>query len=119
MSTSTLVLPARLLAAAVVLSFAALVALPRAGDRVVVAVTAVLAVVLVGLLGTALRRAEVRRPAALATALGALAVAGAEAYLLSLPADGADIPLAGVGVLFLGLVVVVAGTVTLARPRAR
>ncbi|MEV5002548.1 hypothetical protein [Nocardioides sp. LML1-1-1.1] len=114
MSTPHLVRSARLLAALVAASFAAIVALPRSGDRVVVVVTAVLALALLGVLGAAVRRGAVRPAAAAATALGAVAVAGAEAHLLSLPADGADIPLAGVGILFLGLVAVVGGAVCLA-----
>lgn len=93
--------------------------LPRAGDRVVVVATAVVALLLLAALGAAARRDAVRPAAAVVTALGAAAVAGAEAYLLSLPADGADIPLAGVGLLFLGLAAVVAGATTLVRPRAR
>ncbi len=117
MSTPHLIRSARLLAALVAASFAAVVVLPRAGDRVVVAVTAALALVLLGTLAVAVRRGAVHPVAVGVTALGAVAVAGAEAYLLSLPADGADIPLAGVGLLFLGLVAVVAGAATLTARR--
>lgn len=119
MTGSTLVLTSRLLAALVVASFAAVVALPRSGDQEAVAVTAVLAIVLLGTVAAALRRRVVRASAAAALAAGGLAVAGAETYLISLSPDGADIPLAGVGVLLLGLVAVVVGAARLARPRAR
>ena len=60
-----------------------------------------------------------RTAAAVVTVVGGVAVAGAEAYLLSLDPDGADIPLAGVGILFLGVVAVLVGALTLARPRVR
>lgn len=117
MTRSPLVLTSRLLAAIVVASFAAVVVLPRGGDEEAVAVSAVAAVALLGTLGAALRRGVVRPAAATALAVGGLAVAGAEGYLLSLPADGADIPLAGVGILFLGLVAVVVGALRLAGAR--
>jgi len=117
MRTQTLITTARILAALVMASFAVLVVLPRGGDRVTAVVTAVVAVALAMTLAVAHRRGNVRPGAAVVTVTGGFAVAGAELYLLSLDPDGADIPLAGVGILFLGLVAVTAGGLMLARPR--
>jgi len=119
MTTQSLILSARLLAVLVVGSFAAVIALPRSGDRVTAAVTAAVAVVLAVAVAGAVRRGGARPAAAVVTAAGGVAVAGAELYLLSLSSDGADIPLAGVGILFLGLIAVFVGALTLARPRVR
>ncbi|MBM7519474.1 hypothetical protein [Nocardioides nitrophenolicus] len=119
MTPQRLIVLVRVLAVLVLASFPVVVALPRSGDRVTVAATAVVAMLLAGSLGLAVRGGAARVPAAVVTAAGGLAVAGAEAYLLNLPSDGADIPLAGVGILFLGLLALLVGVLTVARPRVR
>ncbi|MFJ9313353.1 hypothetical protein ACIRN4_04100 [Pimelobacter simplex] len=108
-----LIATARVLAAAIVALFVAVLALPRSGDGVAIAATGLVALALTGVLVVGHLSRRIRTAPAVLTAAGGLAVAGAEMYLHSLPADGADIPLAGVGILFLGLVALVVGAVVL------
>ncbi|MBU2695536.1 hypothetical protein [Pimelobacter sp. 30-1] len=108
-----LILAARLLAVAIIALFGVVLALPRGGDGVAIAATGLLALALTGLLVAGHLSRRVGTAPAVVTAVGGLAVAGAEMYLHSLPADGADIPLAGVGILFLGVIALVVGAITL------
>lgn len=108
-----LVLAARLLAVAIIALFGVVLALPRGGDGVAIAVTGLLALTLTGVLVAGHLSRRVTPVPAVVTVVGGLAVAGAEMYLHCLPADGADIPLAGVGVLFLGVIALIVGACTL------
>lgn len=110
---SKLLLAARTLGAAIIGAFVAVAALPEDAKRIalggyVAAVIALLVVLAVGW----------RRPtcAAVGAGIGALLSTGAIAYLASLDPDGADIPLAGVGALFAGLVILIVAVVKLRSP---
>lgn len=112
-----LVTTARVLAAVIVALFVAVLALPSSGDGVAIAATGLVALGLTAVLVVAHLSRPLRTAPAVLTAVGGLAVAGAEMYLHCLPDDGADIPLAGVGILFLGVILLVVGAITLGAVR--
>lgn len=106
---------ARLLAVGPFITVAAVMALPRAGDRIALGVGAMAALILLSILFAGWRRPPA---AAFALAVGALAAIGGQIYLASLDPNGADIPLGGVGALFIGLALLIVGAVNLREPEA-